>query len=67
MTCENSAARVVELSGGRPLSTKSDKANHGFGLENIERCVKKYGGELKLSSEERSGQAVFTAQAIIPL
>ena len=67
MTCENSAARVVELSGGRPLSTKSDKANHGFGLENIERCVKKYGGELKLSSEERGGQAVFTAQAIIPL
>lgn len=67
MTCENSAVRVVELSGGRPLSTKSDKANHGFGLENIERCVKKYGGELKLSSEERDGQPVFTAQAIIPL
>lgn len=67
MTCENSAARVVELSHGRPLSTKSDKYNHGFGLENMIRCVEKYGGELKLSSEEHGGEPVFTAQAIIPI
>lgn len=67
MTCENSSARVVELSHGRPLSTKSDKFNHGFGLENIIRCVEKYGGELKLSSEEKEGVPTFTAQAIIPL
>ena len=67
MTCENSTVRVVELSGGKPLSTKSDKANHGFGLENVERCIVKYGGELQLTSEEREGQPVFVAQAIIPL
>ena len=67
MTCENSTVRVVELSGGKPLSTKSDKANHGFGLENVERCIVKYGGELQLTSEEREGQPVFVAQSIIPL
>lgn len=67
MTCENSAVRVVEFSDGRPLSTKADKLNHGFGIGNIDRCVKKYGGELKLSSEEKDGAPTFTAQAIIPL
>ncbi len=67
MICENSAARVVEMTDGRPLSTKSDKLNHGFGLNNIIRCVEKYGGELKLSSELKDGEPIFTAQAIIPI
>lgn len=67
MTCENSAVRVVELSDGRPISTKSDKYNHGFGLENIDRCVRKYGGELRLTSEVREKKPVFVAEAIIPL
>lgn len=67
MTCENSAVRVIEMSDGRPLSTKGDKYNHGFGLENMIRCVEKYGGELKLSSEETQGEPIFTAQAIIPI
>ena len=67
MICENSSARVVEMSGGRPLTTKSDKLNHGFGIRNIARCVEKYGGELKLSSELKDGIPTFTAQAIIPI
>lgn len=67
MSCENSAARVVELSDGRPLSTKSNKFEHGFGLENIERCVKKYGGHLDLSSYEGEDSAVFIAEAVFPL
>ena len=67
MICENSSARVVEMSGGRPLTTKSDKLNHGFGIRNISRCVEKYGGELKLSSELKDGAPTFTAQAIIPI
>ena len=67
MICENSSARVIEMSGGRPITTKSDKLNHGFGIRNISRCVEKYGGELKLSSELKDGSPTFTAQAIIPI
>ena len=67
MVCENSAVRLVELAEGRPISTKSDKYNHGFGLGNIERCVVKYGGELRLNSELREGRPVFIAEAVIPL
>lgn len=67
MTCENSAPRVVELSGGRPLSSKSDRSNHGFGLENIERCIEKYGGHLDLSSGLEDGEPMFRAEAVIPL
>ncbi len=67
MTCENASVRIVELTDGRPLSTKSDKYNHGFGLENISRCVRKYGGELRLSSELREDTPYFIAEAVIPL
>jgi len=67
MTCENSAPRVVELADGRPLTTKSDKYEHGFGLGNIERCVVKYGGHLDLSSYLEDGEPVFKSEAVIPL
>ena len=67
MTCENSAARIVELANGRPLSTKTNKFEHGFGLGNIERVVEKYGGELHLSSNAGEETPVFIAEAVIPL
>lgn len=67
MTCENSSPRVVELSNGRPITSKSDRFNHGFGLGNIERCVEKYGGHLDLSSYLEDDVPVFRAEAVIPL
>lgn len=29
---------------GQHITTKSDKENHGFGIGNIQKIVKKYGG-----------------------
>lgn len=67
MTCENSAVRVVGLSNGRPLTSKADRYNHGFGIGNIERCVEKYGGHLDLASYIEDDTPVFKAEAVIPL
>lgn len=37
-----------------PVSTKADKANHGYGLRNIRYVVGRYGGEIscRVSGEE---------------
>ncbi|MBD5146692.1 MAG: GHKL domain-containing protein [Ruminococcus sp.] len=41
---------------GKITTTKSDKINHGFGLDNIKRALKKYDGYLSTSCEDN----VFT-------
>ncbi|MBQ7637395.1 MAG: GHKL domain-containing protein [Clostridia bacterium] len=35
-----------------PETTKSDKKNHGYGLKNVDRAVKKYGGAFTCESED---------------
>ena len=44
-----------ELSGirlWRIRTTKTDSRAHGYGLRSIEKCVKKYGGEMKIETKE---------------
>ena len=33
------------------ITTKEDKQNHGIGLENVSRTVKKYDGDMRISQE----------------
>lgn len=37
-----------------PKTTKKDVENHGFGLQSIQRTVKKYGGNMEIRREEQS-------------
>lgn len=53
---KNSSPAQVISETGFPETTKGDKANHGFGLRNVQRIVKKYGGQLYLIP----GQSEFT-------
>lgn len=41
---ENSMGEEIEVSNGRPLTTKKNKYNHGIGISIIEDIVKKYNG-----------------------
>lgn len=36
------------------ITTKEDKLNHGIGLENVRRTVKKYDGDMRISQENAS-------------
>lgn len=38
----------IDKDGSTLISTKDDRSIHGYGLENIKRTVKKYGGQLSL-------------------
>lgn len=46
--------------GGKIVTTKSDKINHGFGLANIKRTVKKYNGHVSTSCENN----IFTLNIV---
>lgn len=54
--------RDNRIRGKRRYTGKADKKAHGYGLQGVERIVKKYGGEYTLSCREN----VFTANVILP-
>lgn len=43
---ENYFNGSLDFEDGLPVTTKSDKENHGFGMRSLRMIVKKYGGEL---------------------
>lgn len=43
---ENSCDAALQFENGLPLTTKKDKAFHGFGVKSIQYIVKKYKGEV---------------------
>lgn len=47
---ENYFDGELALVGGIPQTTKNDKLNHGFGMKSVQQIVKKYGGEMQISS-----------------
>lgn len=40
-------------SGGKLITRKSDKDNHGFGLKNVEKIMEKYDGYIEYDTEEK--------------
>lgn len=49
---ENYCAEPVEFEDGLPLTTKEEKACHGFGVRSIRYIAKKYQGSLLMRLEE---------------
>ena len=48
---ENPYSAKLNMQGGIPLTTKSDKNYHGFGMKSIRQVVEKYGGSLTVNAE----------------
>ncbi len=57
---------ISELSGGRIVSVKNSP-DHGFGIENIKRTVKKYGGEFSISCSESGALYDVEVEIVLPL
>lgn len=53
----------VPLKAGFPVTTKSDRRNHGFGLKSIDCTVKKYHGTLNFGQKD----GFFTVKILIPM
>lgn len=52
--CENYSENSVEIEKSRALpgTTKEDKIRHGFGLKSIQKVAEKYGGAMRIASQE---------------
>ena len=48
---------------GLPITDKSDKAFHGFGIRSIMRVARDYGGEASVSATD----GVFSVDCVLPL
>lgn len=59
----NSYAGKIKYEGGLPITTKKEKANHGFGLKSIRNIVIKYGGQMRITTEN----GVFDVRIIFPV
>ena len=62
----NSAAEKINTKRDFFVTSKRDKANHGFGLKNIVMTVEKYHGEYYMESIEENGEALFKISIAIP-
>ena len=54
----NSYSGLLNVNGGRYLTTKLKQESHGLGISNVERVVKKYEGRLTFTHDDTTFRAV---------
>ena len=50
---------VMDSKTGLPISSKADKRLHGLGIENIQRCAKKYMGDIDITIRDLGARKRF--------
>ena len=51
---ENYYEGTIHIQNGFPITQKEDKANHGIGLRSIQTLAKRYGGDIRISTEHQT-------------
>ena len=59
--CENPYDEI-KREGGRLVTQKADSKNHGLGIRQMERIVKKHGGPREIETENN----VFSVSILLP-
>lgn len=60
---ENPFEGQLIMANGIPVTTKSDKLYHGYGMRSMRYILKKYGGDLSVSTED----GLFQLNMMIPI
>ena len=63
ITIYNGYEGKLDFENGLPVTTKKDKAYHGYGLKSIRNLVEKYNGVLRITAESN----VFYLKILFPL
>lgn len=63
LSVENYYEKPINFRNDLPLTSKKDKRNHGLGLRSIKMIMKKYGGDIRIHTENQ----IFSLQMTIPL
>ncbi|MCR5352893.1 MAG: GHKL domain-containing protein [Clostridiales bacterium] len=62
--CENSFdGKIEQDEGGKIITSKKDKKNHGFGLESVEKIISKIGGKIETGD---CSDGIFRISAVFP-
>ena len=61
--CENYCPDHLEFQDGLPVTTKKDKAYHGYGIKSIRLTADKYGGTVTIHTRDEW----FEINTLIPL
>ena len=61
--CENYCPAQLEFQDGLPVTTKQDKAYHGYGIKSIRHAADKYGGTVTIHDRDDW----FEINTMIPL
>lgn len=59
---ENYCTELLHIDSGFPVTTKQDRTSHGFGLRSIQYITEKYGGTMKVGTE----QNLFVLTLLLP-
>ena len=49
---ENCYLGELEFQDGLPMTSNSDRENHGFGMQSIRQTVERYGGSMRIQAED---------------
>lgn len=63
ISAENYCENEPRFAEGLPVTTKEDKAYHGFGVRSMSAVVKKYGGEICFSYKDH----LFSVTIFFPI
>ena len=63
----NPCFKAPKTKGGKIVTSKEDRKNHGFGLQNIETAAAGYDGELNFSCDEKPYGFLFRAEVVLPI
>lgn len=63
VTVYNGYVGNLKFENGLPLTTKEDKAYHGYGLKSIRNLVEKYNGVLRISADN----GIFCLKILFPI
>ncbi len=61
--CENYTTNRITLKDGFPVTTKTDKDYHGYGIRSIRLLTEKYGGDLQFTAEK----GMFRLSILLPI
>ena len=59
---ENTSAEVVTVKGNRIVTSKQNKLQHGYGLQNITSAIERHGGSYTIQYDPKQGKFIFSAQ-----
>ncbi len=56
---------IIEKESGLPVSSKESGKLHGIGISNIQRCAKKYKGDIDIEISDTDGRKKFTLSVMM--